>query len=166
MEWRYSLDSPGEARARIDLRNSLLVLHISGAGVWLGANVLQAVVPRLIASQGQQAVTGWYRAAAKLSSRVYVPAAVVILITGVFLVLGTDEYGFGTRFVTVGFAMVVVGVVLGVAVFDRGSEQAADAIEARDESRIKSSISRLNAFGALDTLLILVTITAMVTRWS
>ena len=150
----------------MDLREVLLVFHIAGAGVWLGTNVVQAVVPRMLARHGVEAASGWYRVAAKLGNRVYVPASIVILITGIFLVLDADEYGFGTRFVTVGFAMIVVGAVLGVVVFEKGSELAAQAIESTDQGRIRASVSRLAAFGALDTLLLLLTITAMVTRWS
>ena len=92
--------------------------------------------------------------------------ALVILITGIFLVLEIDAYGFGTRFVTVGFAMIVIGAVLGVVVFERSSNEAAEAIEAGDEGRIKATVSRIAGFGALDTVLLLLTIAAMVTRWS
>lgn len=148
------------------LREVLLTFHIAGAGIWLGANVLQAVVPGMVARHGSQAAAGWYRVAAKLVNRVYVPAAVAIVITGTLLVLGADEYGFGTRFVTVGFAMIVLGAVLGFVVFEKGSERAAEAIESEDRGRVRSAISRLTAFGALDTLLLLLTIVAMVTRWS
>ncbi len=148
------------------LREVLLTFHIAGAGISLGANVLQAVVPGMVARHGSQAAAGWYRVAAKLVNRVYVPAAVAIVITGTLLVLGADEYGFGTRFVTVGFAMIVLGAVLGFVVFEKGSERAAEAIESEDRGRVRSAISRLTAFGALDTLLLLLTIVAMVTRWS
>jgi uncharacterized membrane protein len=150
----------------VSLRDLLLILHISGAGVWLGANVLQAVVPRMAAIHGTEAVAGWYRVAAKLGNRVYVPASLVILITGISLVLRDDAYGFGTRFVTVGFAMIVIGAVLGVVVFERTSKVAAEAIESGDDPRIRVAITKLGAFEALDTLLLLLTITAMVTRWS
>lgn len=150
----------------MSLRDLLLIFHIAGAGVWLGANVIQAVVPRMAARQGTETAAGWFRIAAGLLNRVYVPASLVILTTGVLLVVRADEYGFGTRFVTVGFAMIVVGAVLGLVVFDRGSEMAAEAIESADEPRIKAATTKLAAFGALDTLLLLLTITAMVTRWS
>lgn len=150
----------------MSLRDLLLIFHIAGAGVWLGANVIQAVVPRMAARQGTGTAAGWFRIAAGLLNRVYVPASLVILTTGVLLVVRADEYGFGTRFVTVGFAMIVVGAVLGLVVFDRGSEMAAEAIESADEPRIKAASTKLAAFGALDTLLLLLTITAMVTRWS
>ena len=150
----------------MSLRELLLIFHIAGAGVWLGANVLQAVVPRMVANHGTAAVAGWYRVAAKLGNRVYVPASLLILVTGIFLVLQIDAYGFGTRFVTVGFAMIVIGAVLGVVVFERSSTVAADAIEAGDAGLIKRTVAKLAGFGALDTLLLLLTIAAMVTRWS
>lgn len=142
------------------------MLHIAGAGVWLGANVIQAVAPRMLARQSQDAVAVWYRVAARLGNRVYMPAALVILATGILLVIGADEYDFGTRFVTVGFGMIVVGSVLGVVVFDRGSNRAADAVEGGDRAVIGRAVGRLAAFGALDTLLLILTIAAMVTRWS
>ncbi len=148
------------------LRELLLTFHIAGVGIWLGANVVQSVVPRMVARYGAEASAGWYRVAARLGNRVYVPASIVILITGIFLVLGSDEYGFGSRFVTVGFTMIVIGAVFGVVVFEKGSQRAAEAIESRDEGRVKSALSRLAAFGALDTVLLFVTIVAMVTRWS
>jgi hypothetical protein len=80
------------------------------------------------------------------------------------MVLLVDAYGFGTLFVTIGFVMIVVGALLGIFVFDRGSERAADAIEAGDEAASRSATGRLAAFGILDTVLLLFTITAMVLR--
>lgn len=150
----------------MSVRELLLILHIAGAGVWLGANVLQAVVPRMAADHGTAAVAGWYRVAAKLGNRVYVPVSVLILVTGIFLVLQIDAYGFGTRFVTVGLGMIVIGAVLGVVVFERTSNVVAEAIEAGDEGTVKAAVAKVAGFGALDTALLLLTIAAMVTRWS
>lgn len=161
----YIPGTPDE-EGRVTLRELLLVLHVAGAGIWLGANVVQAVAPRLAAGQGPDTAAGWYRVAARLGNRLYVPASVLILVTGIFLVLRTDEYGLGTRFVTVGFAMIVVGAVLGIVVFERFSERAAEAILAGDERGVRTYVCRLAGFGVLDTVLVLLTITAMVTRWS
>jgi hypothetical protein len=148
----------------MELRDILLILHIAGAGAWLGANIVQALAPPLAAKQGPAAQAGWYRIAAKLSSRLYMPAAILILITGIWMVLLNDAYGFGTLFVTIGFGMIIVGAILGILVFDRGSEQAATAIEGGDQGAIRSATGRLAGFGVLDTLLLLFTITAMVLR--
>lgn len=145
-------------------REILLVLHIAGAGTWLGANVVQAVVPPAAARTGAATLAGWYRVTSVLARRVYMPAAFLILITGVALVFDSEAYGFGSLFVTIGFGMVIIGAVLGIVVFGPGGEAAAEAVESEDPSRIRSVVSRLTAWGLVDTLLLLFTITAMVLR--
>jgi hypothetical protein len=58
----------------------------------------------------------------------------------------------------------VVGALLGIFVFDRGSERAAAAIDGGDEPAIRSATTRLAGFGVLDTVLLLFTISTMVLR--
>ena len=158
-------------------RDILLVLHIAGAGTWLGANVVQAVVPPMAARAGTVTLASWYRITSGMS-RLYIPAAILILITGVLLdhvrrtgsipllVLDSDAYGFGSLFVTIGFGMIVVGALFGQFVFGPGGERAAEAVEAEDRPAIRKAVSRLTTFGLIDTLLLLFTITAMVLRLS
>jgi hypothetical protein len=149
----------------MELRDFLLILHIAGAGTWLGANIVQALAPSLAARQGPAARAGWYRIAARLSTILYMPAAILILATGIFLVLGSEgAFSFGSTFVTIGFAMIVVGALLGIFVFDRGSERAAAAIDGGDEPAIRSATTRLAGFGVLDTDQLLFTISTMVLR--
>lgn len=146
-------------------RDVLLVLHIAGAGTWLGANVVQAVVPSAAARAGASALAGWYRITSLLSTRLYIPAAFLILITGVLLVLQSDAYGFGSTFVTIGLAVIVIGALLGRFVFGPGGEAAAAAVESEDGDAIRAASGRLATFGIIDTLLILFAITVMVLRW-
>jgi len=145
-------------------RNILLVLHIVGAGTWLGANVVQAVVPPAAARLGKETLVGWYRLSSLLARRLYIPAAILILITGVLLVVENEAYGFGATFVTIGMVMIVVGAVLGMTVFGPGGEAAAAAVESEDEAMIRSAVAWLTRWGLVDTLLLLFTITAMVLR--
>jgi uncharacterized membrane protein len=148
----------------MELRDILLVLHIAGAGTWLGANIVQAVVPSMAARQGPQAAAGWYRVAGALSRRLYMPASILILVTGIWMVVENDDYGFGSGFVSVGFGMIIIGALLGIFVFEPGSERAAQAIDSGDRVAIRASTARIAAFGTADTLLLLFTITAMVLR--
>jgi len=150
----------------MELREIMLVLHIASAGVWLGANVIQVVVPGLAARQGVEVVAGWYRVAGQLAKRLYMPASILILITGIVMVLQDDSFSFGSLFVTIGFGMIVIGALLGIFVFDPGSEAVAVAVESGDRSRIKAATARIAKFGAVDTLLLLFTMTAMVLRWA
>lgn len=126
---------------------------------------MQGVVPSLVTREGAAPTAAWYRIAAQLGKRLYIPASLLIVATGVVMVLDDDVIGFGTLFVTLGFAMVVVGAILGSFIFERGSNEAAEAIEAGDRDRVDRATSRLMAWGAVDTVLLIFTITVMVLRW-
>jgi hypothetical protein len=146
----------------LELRDILLVLHIAAAGTWIGANVVQAVAPSMAAKQGPQTAAGWYRIAGGLSTRLYMPVAILLLATGIWMVLISEQFSFGSVFVSIGFAAIVIGALLGKFVFEPGSEKAAAAIESGDAVAMKATAGRIAGFGVLDTLIILFTITAMV----
>lgn len=150
----------------MEFNEILLTLHIAAAATWFGANIIQAVVPPMMAKQSVEAVAGWYRVGAGLSKKLYTPASILVLITGVWMVLRIEAFGFGTRFVTVGFTVIVVGAILGIFVFTPGGEAAAEAVESGDQSRIEKTTAQLATWGTVDTLLILFTIGTMVIRWS
>jgi hypothetical protein len=146
------------------LADFLLWLHIAGAGTWLGANIVQAVAPPLAAAQGAEVAAGWFRIGRALGSRLYLPAGVIVLLTGVGLVLDSEVYGFGDVFVGIGFSAIVIGIILGNVFIDRAAGAAAEAVESGDAGRIRQAASRLATFGTIDTLILLFTIYAMVSR--
>ncbi|MDH3189194.1 MAG: hypothetical protein OEM39_00920 [Acidimicrobiia bacterium] len=141
----------------------LLVLHISGAGIWLGANFMQALVPGLIGPTNPAAAS-WFRVTEKLSGRLYIPVGVTVLVTGVLLVLNSDLYGFGSVFVSIGFAAVVIGAVLGSTVFGPKSVAIADAIDGGDLALAHRVRATTGQFGVVDTLILVFTIYAMVSK--
>lgn len=144
-------------------RDILLVLHIAGVGTWFGANIMQAVVPGLIGPTSAAAAS-WFRVTEKLATRLYIPAGVTILVTGILLVLDSSQYGFGSVFVTIGFAAVIIGAVLGSAVFGPKSRAIADALDSGDTVLADKTRATTGQFGALDTLIVLFTIYAMVAK--
>jgi hypothetical protein len=141
----------------------LLVIHIAAAGSWLGANLIQAIVPGVLGAESSAAAS-WFRTTEKLSGRFYIPVGVTVLVTGILLVLNSDLYGFGSTFVTIGFVAVVIGAVLGSAVFGPKAVVAADAIDAGDMTLARKNRGTLSSFGMLDTLVLLFTIYAMVSK--
>ena len=149
----------------MDLREFMLLLHIAGAGTWLGANVVQMIAPPLAAAHGPEVAAGWMRMGAGFARRLYMPVGILVLITGVVLVLISDgAYTFGSLFVTIGLAVVIIGGLLGGLVFGPGAEKAGAAIESGDQSTIAAVTGRLARFGALDTLLLLFAIMVMILR--
>ncbi|MDJ0924020.1 MAG: DUF2269 family protein [Acidimicrobiia bacterium] len=142
----------------------LLFLHIIGAGVWLGASVTQFVVTPALRNAGGAPAAAWMRQTVRLGTAVLMPAAVLLLVTGVWMVLREDVYEFEQAFVAIGIAMVVVGAVLGTRVFGPEGKKAAESHEAGDEAAASESHRRIAMFGAIDVLLLLFTIWAMVKR--
>jgi hypothetical protein len=102
--------------------------------------------------------------AGRLSGRLYMPVGIVVAATGIWMILIRETFDFSSVFVGIGFAVVIIGALLGKFVFEPGSERAAAAIESGDQTAIRSAASRIATFGAIDTLLVLLAITVMVLK--
>ncbi len=100
-----------------------------------------------------------------LGQRYYNVVGAVVAMTGVALVLDTG-YSFRNGFVVVGIATVVVGGLVGVLVFDRLSARHLVALRTNDQHAAGLVRTRTLQVAVLDTLLLLVTMLAMVRRWS
>jgi hypothetical protein len=147
------------------MRNLLLIVHITAVAAWLGANFTQGVVGgRLIADEHLTAAA-WMRSTLRMGQVLYPPAAVLILLSGIFLVLTSKgAYRFDSPFVAIGVAVVIAGAVLGSLVFGRLWKRAAELHEAGGSADLAAIHQRLTFWGILDTVLMLIALVAMVTR--
>jgi hypothetical protein len=147
------------------MRDILLWLHIVGGGTWLGANLMQAVVgPRMMANR--ETAPGWLRAVEKASGPLYGSASGLLLLTGIILVLISDgAYSFGSVFVGVGLAVVIIGGALAGLVFGRKTKQMIALYDGGQETQVPAIYRSLSSWGILDSLLIIVAILAMVSKW-
>lgn len=142
----------------------LLLVHIVAVGAWLGANMTQLVVTPALQRTGGAPAAAWMRQTVRIGKAIVSPAAVVLLITGFWMVLRDSLYDFEQTFVVIGVLMVIVGSVLGMRVFGPGGREAAGLHEAGDTAAVGKAHQRLAMFGAIDTALLIFTIWAMVTR--
>lgn len=140
----------------------LLFLHILGAAAWFGTNVAQVALTASFRRETSPATAAYLRGTVALGTRLYTPASVLVLLTGIGLVLASDTYGFGAVFVIIGFLMVVAGTVLGTTVFGPQGRRAAALRDAGEEAGAVAVERRLAGFGMLDTLLLAFTIATMV----
>jgi hypothetical protein len=147
------------------VRTVLLVLHIVGAATWFGANIAQVVVTRRFAAEGGPPAASWMRSTIVLGRNVYGPAGFLVLVTGVWLVLDSTLYGFGDAFVGIGITVVLIGIILGITVFGPRGARAAQAFAEGDDAGGRKIVAGIAGFGVLDTLLVLLAITAMVGKW-
>jgi hypothetical protein len=142
-----------------------LFLHVLAAAVWFGSNYAVMTMSMRYAKVEGSSAADFQRSLADLGLKAQTPAAVLLLVSGIFLVLGSDAYGFGSGFVSLGFFTIIVGAVLGSRFFGPNARKAADQHEAGDTAGARATERRVGQVGTLDMALLAITIAAMVWRW-
>ncbi len=146
------------------MREVLLFIHILAVGAWIGANVTQLIVNPAIQKAGGIAAATWMRQISRMGKALYTPAAIVALVTGVWMVAISDFFDFEHLFVVIGILMVIVGGVLGARVFGPGGRESADLHESGDTKAAAAVDSRLRMWAFVDSALLVFTVYVMVEK--
>lgn len=145
------------------MRNIALWLHITGASMWIGTNVAQMVIgPRLVSAG---AGLTWLKAVEKSSGPIYGVASGLIILTGIYMVLSNDAFSFGSAFVGMGIAIIVIGGAMAGLVFNRKTRQAIGLFESGDSAKATAVYQSISGWAILDTALLVFAILAMVSKW-
>lgn len=143
----------------------LLTVHIVGACIWLGANLFMGFGSSR--AEGRSAeVNAWWAETQGVAGRILKNVALVlVLVTGILLIVVEDAAKFSDGFVSLGFLTVIVGGALGGAVFAPGCRKIAESFRSGQTAEALPVIKKLGLVGTLESLLVVVTIAAMVGRW-
>ncbi|MFP5255930.1 MAG: hypothetical protein ACLGI8_08795 [Acidimicrobiia bacterium] len=145
-------------------RTLLLWLHIASVAAWLGANFVQLVLSPRFAREPADVAAAWTRQTIWLGERYYNAAGTVLGVTGVLLVLDGD-WSWGTEFIWVGIAVLVVGGAMGGLLFGPLAKRRAAALESGDHAAAAEAQGRIIPLALLDTALVLLAVWAMVDKW-
>src|SRR5690606_21093320 len=74
----------------------LLFLHIAAAAAWIGAALRRLAEAPMVRTGAPVARALWHRSEVAMGTRYFAPAAVVVLVSGIFMVLDNEAVGFGT----------------------------------------------------------------------
>lgn len=143
----------------------LLFLHVVGAAAWIGAALKETLEKPLLRGGEPTHHAAWLRSQNKLANRLYIPAAVIVLITGILMVVDNEAVGFGTPFVSVGFFMVIFGAAVGGGLLGKRAEEAAAHLDRGDVAAAAAVEAKARPFELLDIALLGVTVAAMVWKW-
>ena len=151
------------------MRDTLLTIHILGAGVWIGTNVMGFIVnPQINPAARVIASDHWHHTVVGFKQRyIYTPSQLIVLISGVVLVTAVDgsPYEMSDTFVMIGLIAILAGAVLGEFYIARQSRKVAAAYDA-DDKRTAASIEQKLAIASLvDMAVIVVAMVAMVSTW-
>lgn len=142
----------------------VLTIHILAACAWFGGALVSAVGPNLVAKNGgHAAIAAWYRTMISFGTRLFAPAAVVLLITGIELVR-SGGWSYSDVFVILGIVAVVIGAVLGSAYYAPRGERIAAAHDAGDAASAAAEATPYRTVGLFDLAFLVFTIYAMVAK--
>jgi uncharacterized membrane protein len=96
----------------------LLFVHVAMAVIWAGgALMLQFLGLRVLGSGDPQRLATFGRDVAWIGTRVFVPASLLALLTGILLVVDSDFIGFGDDWIVIGLLLYAVTFVAGAVFF-------------------------------------------------
>ena len=149
------------------MRDTLLIIHILAAGSWIGANAVQFLITPRIGDQGAAVAAAWHRGVIRMGRLLYMPASIIVLITGIMLLTVVDDsrYEMSDAFVSVGFVAVIIGAGLGMGFFLPQARSTAAAYESGDTGTAAAIERKVAIVGLLDTAIIVLAVVAMVGKW-
>lgn len=146
------------------MRDTLLIIHILAAATWIGGSASVFFLNGKLRRSGHGAGTAFMQGFEKMGRMYFPPAAGIVLLTGILLVIDSSLYQFEHAFVVIGIAMFIVGLVLGTRVFDPLAKRAQAAHAAGDEAAVDGAYQRFAQVGALELAALAFTVVAMVTK--
>ncbi len=143
----------------------LLWIHIIGAAIWFGGGIATHFGDRVLGHESNVVRAGWYRLVLRYGQMLYTPAAIIVLLTGIFLVTGDGRFEFSSAFVSIGFLTVIVGGILGGTVFGPQARIASQAFDSGDSNTAVAAVSRIRLASMGESALLALTIAAMVWKF-
>ena len=150
----------------INLYSIFKFLHIVAVIVWLGSLFTTSVVTARVAREGNQsAMASLARQSEFLGRSVIGPAAALVLIAGVVMVID-GGIGFGTLWIAWGIGAVIVSMGLGGTALRRSGQELGRllASEGRDEDAVHSAQRRLRTLSMINVVVLLSTVWMMVVK--
>lgn len=158
--------------AEIFFYDVVVFIHVTAVVVAFGATFaypfFQAVTERV----SPRSVPAMWRATHTASHYLVIPGSLVVLAAGIYLTI--DRWDFGFLFITVGLAVIVIVILLGVAFFDRHEARAIELAErdvaAAGDGEVELSqeywdvSQRVARMGMLASVLILVAVFFMTVK--
>jgi uncharacterized membrane protein len=145
----------------------LLFVHISMAVIWIGGGamiqffalrILKATDPMRMAEFGQD--VEW------ISTRVFIPASALAVVSGVWLVIDSDFWGFGDDWILIGIILFAVTFLAGSLFFGPESGRLSKLAETEGPTSplVQQRMQRLIALSRADLMVLFLIIFDMTTK--
>ena len=146
------------------MREILLVLHIIAAAAWLGGGLSVGFLAPRFQRSGREAARAFYATYESLGKIYFNVAGITVLITGILLVLD-GPWAFEDTFVVIGIVIVIIGALVGALFFGPQTGKIVAAYDDDNDAAIGTLTQRFGIVGAIDSLLLIFAVIAMVYKW-
>ncbi|HEX5631533.1 MAG TPA: DUF2269 family protein [Acidimicrobiia bacterium] len=144
------------------LYETLKLLHVLAAIVWVGGGVFQTVSTWRAMDADPVHRLGLARDMRFAGDRVFGPASLLALVFGIWMVVESPAIGWGDTWIVIGLAGIVISGAIGGAFFAPKSKALVARLEAgEDASALMRTIGKVSL---VDMTILLIVVWAMVTR--
>lgn len=143
-----------------------LLVHVGAATIWIGAAFAMAILEtRAILAGSAERVVALAHEGAFLGPSLYLPANLLVLVSGVLLV-GDASWGYDTLWIQLGLGGFAISFVIGAAFFGRGWATVGRLVEEEgvDSRRVHAQIRRMVVGSWLDLGVLLAVLVVMVAK--
>ena len=151
---------------RMSVYQVLLTLHILAAAMWIGAAFALQVISGQMRSSTPDAVTDRFAIdAERVGKTVFAPSAVVLVVTGVFLVL-RGNFGWTEPWLLIGVGAVAVVLAVGAGFLIPEARRLADLARTvgHDSAEIRERSRRRFLVARVDLSILILAMAVMVVR--
>jgi uncharacterized membrane protein len=144
----------------------ILLAHILGGSLWFGASVyIEALMAAAARTKDPETIMTVGLKVAKTNQRVMGVAGLVTLVFGTWLVF-KSVYEFEMLFVSVGFAVAIIGLALGFFLFKPRGEEVEEIVAERGitDPEAMAKMKSLGNVGHVMTLLVSIAMILMVLK--
>jgi protoporphyrinogen IX oxidase len=135
----------------------LLFVHISMAVIWVGgATIIQLFALRALRAPDPTRMADFASDASYISTRVFIPASLLALVSGVWMVLDSDFIGFGDDWIVIGLILYAVTFLAGALFFGPEAGRIKQQIDAEGptSAAVQARIQRVLALSRADLMLL------------
>ncbi|MDX1449781.1 MAG: DUF2269 family protein [Acidimicrobiia bacterium] len=151
----------------MSLEEFLKWIHVLAAIAWVGGSfALVILVVRASVTSDAGLLKGLIRQSDFFGRFVFNIAGILVLVAGIWLVIESPVWDWDQAFISIGFAGVAVGIVLGMGFYPRQWEKVDTALEdgGIESSGVGTALATLRNVAAAEIAVLVVVVWAMVTK--
>jgi uncharacterized membrane protein len=145
----------------------LLFFHISMAAIWVGGGtMIQVFALRIMKATDPMRMAEFGRDVEWVSTRVFIPASALAVVSGVWMVIDSDFWGFGDDWILIGIILFAITFLAGALFFGPESGRLSKLAETEGPTApvVQQKMQRLIAITRADLMLLFLIIFDMSTK--